>query len=160
MALTAGHRFAVSMAEVFPFGCYAMGVQQAEDFEEKTGRRSPSKDKATGDLVWSVTVIDRDPEARDKQVKVKVSGPYMPVLPGEVAPGSGLHPVEFVGLTVTPYVPEVAVGRRARLALSFRATDMVAQGKAPTGSATQTGRSGGQASHAATVSPAGEGKAA
>ena len=162
MALPGGHRFAVSMSELYPFGCYAMDVAQAEDYDERTSRRTPSKDKASGELVWTVTVIDRDPEAREKQVKVKVSGPFMPVLPGEIAPGSGLHPVDFIGLTVTPYVPEVAPGRRARIAWSYRATGMVAQGKAPTGSATSTGRSGGPASHAAPgqVSPAGDGKAA
>ena len=160
MALPGGHRFAVSMSELYPFGCYAMDVQQAEDYDERTSRRTPTKDKASGELVWTVIVIDRDPEAREKQVKVKVTGSFSPVLPGEVAPGTGLHAVEFVGLTVTPYVPEVAPGRRARLALSFRATEMVAQGKALTGSATQTGRSGGPASHAAPVPAAGEGKAA
>ena len=141
----------------------AISVVQAEDYEEKTGRRTPTKDRASGELVWTVTVIDRDPEAREKEVKVKIAAPFMPVLPGEIAPNTGLHPVEFIGLTATPWVPDVAPGRRARLAWSFRATGMVAQGKAPTGSATPTGRSGGQASHAATagqVSPAGDGKAA
>ena len=160
MRLTAGHRFAVTMAETFPFGCYAMGVQQSEDFDEKTGRRSPSRDKNTGEPVWTVLVIDRDPEARDKQFKVKVSSPYCPVLPGEVAPGSGLHPVEFVGMTATPYVTEAAGMRRARLAISLRATDMVAQGKAPTGSSTSTGRSSGQASTAPAPTAGGDGKAA
>ncbi len=82
MALMGGHRFAVSMGEVFPHGCYAMSVQQAEDFDEKSGRRSPSKDKISGELVWAVTVIDRDPEARDKQVKIKVTGAHMPVSAG------------------------------------------------------------------------------
>jgi hypothetical protein len=37
--------------------------------------------------------------------------------------------VEFTGLTVTPYVSENS--RRARLAFSFRATGVHAQGKAP-----------------------------
>ena len=74
MALQGGHRFAVSMADVFPYGVYAMSVEQAQDYDEKSGRRTPSKDKQTGELVWTVTVIDRDPEAREKQVKVKVSG--------------------------------------------------------------------------------------
>lgn len=132
MALMGGHRFRVSMGEAFPHGCYAMGVVQTEDFDERTGRRSPARDKVTGELVWTVTVIDRDPETRDKQVRVKVSAPVLPMLPGEIMPGTGLHPVEFTGLTVTPYVND-GTGRRARLAFSLRATGMAAQGKAPTG---------------------------
>jgi hypothetical protein len=76
MALQGGHRFVVSMADVFPHGFYAMGVEQAMDWDEKTGRRSASKDKqADGQFVWTVTGIDRDPEAREKQVKVKVTAP-------------------------------------------------------------------------------------
>src|SRR5690349_10889460 len=153
MALQGGHRLPVSMADVFPFGVYAMSVEQAQDYDEKSGRRSPSKDKQTGEWVWAVTVIDRDPEAREKQVKVKVSAPVAPALPGEIAPGTGLHAVDFDGLTVTAYVSEGRGGGRARLAYSLRATGLYAQGKAPTGSA--SGRSGGQA-----PSGAGEGRAA
>lgn len=132
MALQGGHRFTVSMADVFPHGFYAMGVEQAMDWDEKTGRRTASRDKqADGQFVWTVTGIDRDPEAREKQVKVKVTAPVQPVLPGEIMPGTGLHSVEFTGLTITPYVNE---GRgRARLAYSIRAAGVVAQGKAPSG---------------------------
>ena len=89
MALQGGYRFPVAMGDVFPDGCYAMSVEQAQDYDEKSGRRTPSKDKQTGELVWTVTVIDRDPLAREKQVKVKVTAPYQPVLPGEIAPGDG-----------------------------------------------------------------------
>jgi hypothetical protein len=130
MALMGGHRFAVSMGEVFPHGFYAMGVEQAMDWDEKTGRRTASRDKqADGQFVWTVTGIDRDPDAREKQVRVKVTAPVQPVLPGEIMPGSGLHSVEFVGLTITPYVSE---GRgRARLAFSVRASGLVAQGAPP-----------------------------
>src|SRR3954452_12362734 len=147
MALQGGHRFTVSMGDVFPDGVYAMSVEQAQDYDEKSGRRTPSKDKQTGEWVWTVTVIDRDrsEQVREKQVKVKVTAPVMPMLPGEIAPGSGLHPVEFTGLTITPYINE---GRgRPRLAYSIRATGMYAQGKAPADPATQTGRSGGPAAH-------------
>jgi hypothetical protein len=146
MALQGGHRFAVSMADLFPHGVYAMGVEQAEDYDAATKRRTPSKDKQSGELVWTVTCIDRDPDARKKEIKVKVTGPYMPVLPEEILPGSGLRLVDFSGLTATPYVEEGKGGGRARLALSFRATGVHEQGKAPVDSATVTGRSGRQAS--------------
>ncbi len=155
MALQGGHRFAVSMDEVFPFGVYAMGVEQALDYDERSGRRTPSKDKQSGELVWVVSCMDRDPEARSKEVKVKVTAPYQPVLPGEIAPGTDLHPVTFEGMTITPYVSEGAAGRRARLAYSIRATGLHAQGKAPT--ASSQGRGGGPAPSGG---PSGDGKAA
>ncbi len=158
MALQGGHRFAVSMAEVFPHGVYAMGVDQAEDYDDKTGRRSPAKDKQSGELVWAVTVIDRDPAAREKQVKVKVSAPYCPELPPEIVPGSDLRPAEFTGLTITPYVTEPRGNGRARLAYSIRATGVYAQGKAPT--ATAAGRAGGPAPTAGVPGQPGDGKAA
>jgi hypothetical protein len=105
MALQGGHRFAVSMVDAFPHGLYAMGVQQAEDYDEKSKRRTPSKDKQHGDqYVWTVTCIDRDPEAREKEVKIKVTAPYMPVLPDEVLPGSGLRCVNADPI-LTPWVP-------------------------------------------------------
>lgn len=156
MALQGGHRFAVSMAEAFPHGLYAMGVKQAEDFNSQTKRSKPSRDPQNGDqFVWTVTCIDRDPEAREKEVKVKVTGPVMPVLPEEVLPNSGLRMVEFTGLTVTPYVPDVAPGRKPRLVMSYRALGVHEQGKVP---AADPVVSGGRASK-----PAGgptEGKAA
>jgi hypothetical protein len=130
MALQGGYRFPVSMADVFPYGLFAMGVEQAMDYDERTGRQSPAKDKQTGDLVWTVTCIDREPEMRGtREVKIKVLSQYMPTLPPEVAPNTGIRPVEFSGLMVTPYVSEN--GRRARLAYSFRATGVHPQGKAP-----------------------------
>ena len=158
MALIGGHRFAVSMADVFPHGVYAMSVEQAMDYDEKSGRRTPSKDKQSGELVWTVTVIDRDPEAREKQVKVKVTGPVQPVLPGEIMPGSGLHPVDFTDVTITPYVSEGRGGGRARLAYSMRASGVYAQGKAPAG--TVPGRVGGLASSGDTSGASHEAKVA
>jgi hypothetical protein len=121
------------MADVFANGLFAMGVEQAMDYDERTGRQSPTKDKQTGDLVWTVTCIDRDPEIRGtREVKIKVLGPQMPALPAELVPHSGIRPVEFTGLSVTAYVSDNS--RRARLAFSFRATGVHAQGKAPAGS--------------------------
>jgi hypothetical protein len=156
MALIGGHRFAVSMGDVFPAGVYALKVEAAEDYDEKTGRRTPTTDKLTGERVWTVTCMDRDPVARKAEVKVKVTAPVQPVLPDELLPDSGLSAVEFSGLTVTPYVDES--GRRARLAFSFRATGVHAQGKAPAAPTGQHGPSGA-ASHTTGAKPA-DGKAA
>ena len=147
MALMGGHRFAVSMAEAFPHGVYAMGVEQAMDYDERSGKRTPARDKHNDNqFVWTVSCIDRDPDAREKEVKIKVTAPVMPVLPTEILPGSGLRVVDFTGMTVTPYVQEGRGGGRARLAVSFRATGVFEQGKAPGASVPTTGRSARQAS--------------
>jgi hypothetical protein len=158
MALLAGHRFDVLTAAVFPDGVYALKVEQAEDYDEKTGRRTPAKDKLTGELVWTVTCMDRDPATRKAEVKVKVTAPYLPVLPPEILPGAGIAAVEFSGLTVTPYVEET--GRRARLAFSYRATGVHAQGKTPSGSTSATGSGSSTTGGKPAVSAAGDGKAA
>lgn len=91
----------VEFGHVFPAGAFALGVEPVNDFD--TGK--PAKDKDTGELVWAVDVIDADPNARGKakSVKVKVIGPVCPVLPEE-APGLPFRPVEFEGLTATPWV--------------------------------------------------------
>jgi hypothetical protein len=108
----------LEFAHAFPRGVFAAGAFEAvRDFEaSKGGRFVQSKDKASGLPLWQVDVIDADPQARDKTVRIKVAAPDQPVLP---APASGLPfvPVEFAGLTVTPYVSQAG-----RLAYSLKAT--------------------------------------
>ena len=80
-------------------------------------------------------MIDADPEARQRTVKVKVAAEYQPVLPSP-APGSPFTPVEFEGLTATPYVD---TGRcqgqngkcGARQAYSLKATGVRAPSRLP-----------------------------
>ncbi len=108
----------VEFGTVFPRGAFAAGAfEPVRDFEaSKGGRFVQSKDKASGLPLWVVDVIDGDPLARDKTARVKVAAPDQPVLP---APAAGLPfvPVEFAGLTVTPYV-----NQSGRLAYSLKAT--------------------------------------
>jgi hypothetical protein len=111
---------------VFSHGCYVVGeVEPVRDFDRST-RETPVQavDKDTGLPVWSVDVVDADPEARDKSVRVKVLSPVQPV-PPEAAPGVPFRPVEFENLTATPYVATTASGR-SKLAWSFKATGMAA----------------------------------
>jgi hypothetical protein len=107
----------VEFGTVFPRGAFAAGAfEPVRDFEaSKAGRFVQSKDKATGLPLWVVDVIDGDPAARDKTARVKVAASDQPVLP---APAGGLPfvPVEFAGLTVTPYVNQAG-----RLAYSLKA---------------------------------------
>ena len=71
-----------------------------------------------------MSVLDPDPDARKdaKTVTVKISAPVQPIPPEAMAAGMPFRPVEFDGLTVTPYLNEN--GGRARVAYSFRATGM------------------------------------
>jgi hypothetical protein len=115
----------VEFGNVFTHGAYAAGgFEPMRDFDASSGDRFvQSKDRETGQPVWVVEVIDADPEARAKTVKVKVAAPVQPVLP---APGAGMPfvPVEFAGLTVTPYVNQAG-----RLAYSLKAAGVRAPGR-------------------------------
>jgi hypothetical protein len=115
----------VEFGTVFPDGAYAAGGFEAvRDFDASSGDRFvQSKDKASGYPLWTVEVIDADATARNRTVKVKVAAEYQPVLPNGPA-GSPFVPVEFTGLTVTPYVNQAG-----RLALSFKASGVRAPGR-------------------------------
>jgi hypothetical protein len=118
-------KFKVSFADVFPHGAYVVGeVEQVRDFERSTRERPvQATDRDTGLLVWSVSVLDPDPDARKdaKTVTVKISASHQPI-PPEAMAGVPFRPVEFDGMTVTPYLNEN--GGRPRVAYSFRATGM------------------------------------
>jgi hypothetical protein len=94
------------------------------DFDASSGDRFvQAKDKVTGQPVWVVEVIDADPAARDKTAKVKIAAPAQPVLPAGPA-GMPFVPVEFAGLTVTPYVNQAG-----RLAYSLKAAGVRGAGR-------------------------------
>jgi hypothetical protein len=107
----------VDFAQVFPRGVYAAGpFEPVRDFEASKGDRFvQSKDKHTGLPMWVAEVIDGDPTARQKSLRVKVASGDQPVLPAP-HPGMPFVPVEFTGLTVTPYVNQAG-----RLAYSLKA---------------------------------------
>ena len=115
----------VEFAHVFPRGVFAAGAfEPVRDFDaSKAGRFVQAKDKTSGLPVWVVEVIDADPQARDKTARVKVAAPDQPVLPAGSA-GMPFVPVEFTGLTVTPYVNQAG-----RLAFSLRAAGVRSPGR-------------------------------
>ena len=144
-------RIPVRFGDVFPQPVYALSVQATPDFEKSQAgaQDAQARDKETGERVWTVLALDTDPAARRTEVRVKVTAPQQPVLP-EAAPGVPFRPVEFEGLTLTPYVDS----KSGRLAYSFRATGVRAPGKdsgQPTGngSASATSSSGSSSSKAA-----------
>jgi hypothetical protein len=122
----------VEFGEVFPHGVYAVSeVSQVRDFDRSTKDRPVfATDEESGLLVWSVDVMDGDPEARkaDRQFSVKILAKQQPVLPPAM-PGLPFTPVEFEGLTATPYVSDS--NGRARLAWSFRAIGVRAPKNSP-----------------------------
>jgi hypothetical protein len=98
------------------------------DFDaSSSGRFVQSKDKASGLPLWSVEVIDADASARTRTVKVKVAAQVAPVLPAPVS-GVPFVPVEFTGLTVTPYVTQAG-----KLGYSLKATGVRSPGGRPAG---------------------------
>ena len=114
---------------VFPAGAYAAGgIEMVRDFDRSSGDRVVQQvDKHSGLPLWLVEVIDADPDARQRTVKVKIAAQVQPVLPSPV-PGSPFTAVEFDGMTATPYVDSsrcAGDGKSkcaARLAYSFKAT--------------------------------------
>jgi hypothetical protein len=94
------------------------------DFDASSnGRFVQSKDKSTGAPLWQVEVIDADHQARSRTVKVKVAAQAQPVLPSGPA-GVPFVPVEFTGLTVTPYVDQ-----NGKLGYSLKASGIRAPGR-------------------------------
>lgn len=150
MALS--NRFKISMLDVFPHGAYLVSeVEAVRDFDKSSaGRPVQAVDKESGLPVRAVSVLDADPEARrgDKTVTVKIAARHQPIPPEAVA-GLPFRPVEFDGLTVTPYVNES--GGRPRVAYSLRATGMAApqvgsaSGTAPRHTPRPTGPTGSAA---------------
>jgi hypothetical protein len=145
----------VEFGEVFPHGLYAVSeVTQVTDFEKSTQDKPVyATDEETGLLVWSVDVMDGDPEARkaDRQFSVKLLAKQQPVLPNAPIPGMPFIPIELDGLTATPWVdsrtctgPEK--GRqhrcRARQGWSYRATGVKAPKNTP-GAGSQSGSQSG-----------------
>jgi hypothetical protein len=115
----------VEFGLVFPSGAFAAGsFEPVRNFEASTGDRFvQSADKASGVLLWVIEVIDADPQARTRAVKVKVAAAAEPVLPPP-SPGSPFIAVEFTEMTVTPYVNQAG-----RLAYSLKATGVRAAGR-------------------------------
>jgi hypothetical protein len=115
----------VEFGVVFPSGAYAAGAfEPVRDFDASTGEKFvQSVDKASGLPLWGIEVIDPDPQARTRAVKVKVAAQVQPVIPAP-PPGSPFTPVEFTGLTVTPYVSQAG-----RLAYSLKASGIRSPGR-------------------------------
>jgi len=126
-------RFKISHDEVFPFGAYLVGeVGPVFDFEKSSKDiKVQQVDKDSGLLLWSVEVLDADPDAgkKSKTVTVKLAARVQPV-PPEALPGLPFRPVVFQGLSALPYIDDA--GKFSRIVWSFKAETMTAPGKSGT----------------------------
>src|SRR3954452_17423496 len=109
----------------FPYGAYAVSdVVPVKDYDRST-RDNPIQavDPDTGLLLWSVDVVDADPEAKKstRMLSVKIAARVQPVLP-ERKDGTPFTPVEFEKLTATAYIEES--GDFRRIAWSMRAGEV------------------------------------
>lgn len=116
--------FKVQCSDVFPHGVGIVGaVTQLVDFDRSSKEvKVQQLDKESGVPVWTVDVMDFDPDARERTFKVKIVAPVQPVPPDAIE-GAPVRPVLLEGLTVTPYLKETGNGR-ARVAYSLRASGL------------------------------------
>lgn len=121
-------RINVEFGDVFPHGAFVVSeIGPLRDFDKSSaGQQVQAVDEDTGFPIWTLDVLDGDPEARkaDRQISVRIPAKHCPVLP-PVQPGTPFRPVEFSGMTATPYVMQQG-DARPRIAWSFRATDLAA----------------------------------
>jgi integrase len=98
----------VEFGAVFPSGAYAAGsFEKVRDFDRSTGEKLVQQaDKNSGLPLWVVEVIDADPDARQRTVKVKVAAEYQPVLP----PAQAGSPFTAVGTAADGRLFRTATG--------------------------------------------------
>ena len=116
----------VDCAEVFPHGLGVVGeVQPLADFNASTKEnRVQARDKDTGLPMWTVDVMDFDPDARERTFKIKIASAVQPV-PPEAISGAPVRPVVLEGLSITPYIKD---GTRPKIGYSLRCTGLAAPG--------------------------------
>jgi hypothetical protein len=124
------------------YGALFLGVDRVIDWDRLGAEDNQARDE-NGVRLWLVKVSDQDPAAgmfgRSTETGVWIAAEHQPVSPDgyELPGGIVVRPVEFLGLTGTPYIDRSACKGnakgeskphkcRARLAWSLRAEAMVA----------------------------------
>ncbi len=99
------HAIPMKHDDAWPLGCFIVGeVEPMKDFKRSTRETAvQAVDPETELPIWRVEVVDADPQARDKTVRVKLLSTVRPV-PPEAAPGVPFRPVVFEGLRVKAWV--------------------------------------------------------
>lgn len=113
----------VDFGLAFPYGAYMVGeIKPLRDYDRSTKDQAvQATDPDTGVLLWTVEVVDADPEVSKsaRTVTVKVPAKVQPVLEKGPEGGGPFTPVEFNGMTATAWLDDS--GNFARLAWSLRA---------------------------------------
>ena len=117
----------VDCGEVFPHGVRLVGgIAALDDFNASTKEnRVQARDKDTGLPMWTVDVMDFDPDAWQRMFKIKIASALQPV-PPDAIPGAPVRPVVLEGLSITPYIKE---GTRPKIGYSLRCTGLAAPGR-------------------------------
>jgi hypothetical protein len=74
----------IRFEQVFPHGAYLNSeVTPIMQYDDNGNKQGQAIHPTTGELMWSVTVIDADPslKAANKAVAVKIAARYQPVPP-------------------------------------------------------------------------------
>lgn len=142
-------RITVEFGDTFPHGLFAVSeVTAARDFEKSTRTNAVQTiDEDSGLPVWTLDVMDGDPEARkaDRTFTVRIIAKVQPVLPPAL-PGLPFTAIEMQGMTAAPWVDTRSCsapdeGRshrcRARQGWSFRCMGIRAPKNMPGSGATE-----------------------
>ena len=120
-------RFRITHDEVFPLGAYLVGdVQPVADYDKSTKDHKVQQiDPDSALPLWSVDVLDADPDAKksSKTVTVKIPAQFQPVPPANEGPFPFVM-VVFEGLSALPWIEDN--GNFSKIAWSFKAERMVA----------------------------------
>ena len=115
----------VEFGMAFPHGAFAVGkVEPLRDYDRSTRDQIiQASDPDTGMPMWTIDVVDGDPEAKKstRTLSVKIAARVQPVLPESLS-GLPFAPVEFDKLTATPWIEQN--GEFSKLSWSFRADDV------------------------------------
>jgi hypothetical protein len=129
--------YAVEMSQVFEGGvAYVMGqVEPEKDWEKSSVTKFVQKvDQGSGLRVWSVVIAD---PGSASQRKIKILCDDEPVVPAPAAGMPPFVPVEFVGLSVRPWLddrgckqqPGRRCGCRVELSIRARGVRAIASGR-------------------------------
>lgn len=112
-------RINVRHEDVFTEPVYLLSVDSVDDFEKKKAKvEDPQeRDKTTGLRLWSVSVLDPTAQQGRREIKVKIAADVQPV-----PPNGPMHPVEFEGLQVVPYLDQSRT--RPRVGIAYRASGL------------------------------------
>lgn len=102
MAIPGGYRFKIPFDDVFPQGCYVIGVKRAKNVS-CNGESKDAVDPISGLPVWAVQVTDTSARVKNTGQVVKIAAPHAPD-PLPAIPNTPFRPAIFDDMSAVPYV--------------------------------------------------------